>query len=81
MNAAAPRYREPNPVAYRPASSPLDTRAQALYDAEAGWREFAVEFTRVELEELAELCMLTPARPYGRAYDDEVFDALAMKED
>lgn len=55
----------------------LDARAQVMYEAEAGWKEFAEAFTRLELEMLAELCQITPEGG-GRSYDDEVFDALAM---
>lgn len=55
----------------------LDARARALYDAEAGWREFAAAFTFEELEQLATLCQIQPDGSGGRSYDDEVFDALS----
>lgn len=55
----------------------LDARAEALYDRAASYRTFAREFTREELSQLAELCKLTP-QGGGRAYDDEVFDAIAF---
>lgn len=57
----------------------IHERAQAMYDAHKTAAEFAQIFTRAELDELAKRCMLTPENDYtGEAYDDEVFDALAM---
>lgn len=57
----------------------LDITADAMYDREATWRDFAGEFTVEELRQLATLCQITPDGG-GRSYDDEVFDALANME-
>lgn len=56
----------------------LDARAEALYEQEVGWREFAQEFTTEELTRLADLCQIQRDGSGGRSYDDEVFDALAI---
>lgn len=58
----------------------LDARAKVLYDAEAGWRGFAEEFTTEELTRLAELCQIQRDGSGGRSYDDEVFDALSITQ-
>lgn len=58
----------------------LDKLAQAMYDSEAGWRDFAEQFTAPELTKLATLCQMDREGNGGRGYDDEVFDALAILE-
>lgn len=57
----------------------LDSIAANLYAAEEGWRTFAKVFTLEELEALAQLCQMNRDGSGGRSYDDEVFDALAMR--
>ncbi|MBO7615027.1 MAG: hypothetical protein J6T15_04965 [Bacilli bacterium] len=51
----------------------LDDIAQWLYDYR---REEWDKFTDIELIELAKLCQLTDENPFGRSYDDEVFDEM-----
>lgn len=55
----------------------LDARAEAMYDEQASYQEFADAFTVAELEQLATLCQISLTQS-GRSYDDEVFDALAI---
>lgn len=58
----------------------LDSKATALYDVRAGWREFQQAFTPEELVILRdEFCVLTVDGGCA-AYDDEVYDAIAMNE-
>lgn len=60
----------------------LDARAEALYDKEASWQEFATSFTREELDALWQLCLINPQEEqWGRSYDDEVYDARAWLDD
>lgn len=57
----------------------LDDVANGLDDRQATWEDFASEFSRKELHLLASLCVIDPTDPdSGRAYDDEVFDAIAL---
>lgn len=51
----------------------LDNRAEELYDEHN--MDFS-EFSNGELYELYKLCAWTDENPYGRAYDDEVFDEI-----
>ena len=52
----------------------LDKKALELYekDDDAGWGDFTDE----ELKELAKQCQITKENPFGRAYDDEVFEEM-----
>lgn len=67
---------------WEPRYSPeeLDNKALAIYDQELGFREataaFYKEFNVGELYELYKLCQITPENPFGRSYDDELFDAI-----
>lgn len=56
----------------------LDERAMALYDAR-DYRGFS-QFTDDELAKLASMCYTTQDNPWGRAYDDEVFDEIANRD-
>lgn len=56
----------------------LDERAMALYDAR-DYRGFS-QFTDDELAKLASMCYMTQDNPWGRAYDDEVFDEIANRD-
>ncbi len=51
----------------------LDDTAKWLYDND---REEWDKFTDNEIIELAKLCQITEDNPWGRAYDDEVFDEM-----
>ena len=51
----------------------LEERAQELYDEHD--MDFS-EFTNGELYELYKVCIMTPESPWGRSYDDEVFDEI-----
>lgn len=55
----------------------LDSIAQWLYDNRVDeWSEF----TDDELMELAKLCQITKDNPFGRDYDDEVFDEIERRK-
>lgn len=56
----------------------LDDRAMALYDA----RDYIgfSQFTDDELAKLVSMCYMTKENPWGRAYDDEVFDEIARRD-
>lgn len=55
----------------------LDSIAQWLYDNRVDeWSEF----TDDELMELAKLCQITKENPFGRDYDDEVFDEIERRK-
>lgn len=56
----------------------LDERAMALYDAR-DYRGFS-QFTDDELAKLVSMCYTTQDNPWGRAYDDEVFDEIANRD-
>lgn len=54
----------------------LDSIAQWLYDNRVDeWSEFSDD----ELLQLAKLCQITKDNPFGRNYDDEVFDELERR--
>jgi hypothetical protein len=55
----------------------LDDIAQWLYDNRVDeWSEFTDE----ELLKLANLCQITKENPFGRSYDDEVFDEIERRK-
>lgn len=62
----------------------LDKKADVIYDAVANGEldfgeaiaAFYNEFNVGELYELYKLCQITDENPFGRSYDDELFDAL-----
>ena len=55
----------------------LDDIAQWLYENQVDeWSEF----TDDELMELAKLCQITKDNPFGRSYDDEVFDEIERRD-
>ena len=56
----------------------LDARAMELYDAR-DYRGFS-QFTDDELAKLVSMCYTTPDNPWGRAYDDEVFDEITNRD-
>lgn len=72
---------------WEPRCSPeeLDAKALAIYNQELGFREatiaFYKEFNVGELYELYKLCQITPENPFGRSYDDELFDAIGSVVD
>ena len=54
----------------------LDSIAQWLYDNRVDeWSEFSDD----ELLQLAKLCQITKESPFGRDYDDEVFDEIERR--
>lgn len=54
----------------------LDEIATWLYENQVDeWSEF----TDDELMELAKLCQITKDNPFGRCYDDEVFDEIERR--
>jgi len=54
----------------------LDLQAQWLYKYNVNeWNKF----TNEELLELAKLTLITENNPYGRAYDDEVWDEMERR--
>ena len=62
-------------------SESLHERASKMYDAEGTARTFAEVFSQEELEILAvEYCLMKAPDYYAAPYDDEVFDALALKD-
>lgn len=55
----------------------LDSIAQWLYDNRVDeWSEFSDD----ELLQLAKLCQITKDNPFGRDYDDEVFDEIERRD-
>ena len=55
----------------------LDSIAQWLYDNRVDeWSEFSDD----ELLQLAKLCQITKENPFGRDYDDEVFDEIERRD-
>ena len=56
-----------------PSNRKLMNRANRLYAQEQGWEAFAHEFTHEELTCLRDMCA-----DQSVAFDDEVFDALAI---
>lgn len=50
----------------------LEDRANKLYDGRGDFGEFTAD----ELAELWAGCMLSKENPYGKAYDDEIYDAI-----
>lgn len=61
-------------------SESLHARASKMYEAEGTAHTFARVFSREELEILAvEYCLMKAPDYYAAPYDDEVFDALALK--
>ena len=62
-------------------SESLHERASRMYEAEETARTFAEVFSQEELEILAvEYCLMKAPDYYAAPYDDEVFDALALKD-
>lgn len=62
-------------------SESLHERASKMYEAEETARTFARVFSQEELEILAvEYCLMKAPDFYAAPYDDEVFDALALKD-
>lgn len=55
----------------------IEGEAEKLYAVRS--TDFSV-FNNGELYQLYKLCLLTPENPFGRSYDDEVFDEISNRE-
>ena len=55
----------------------IEGEAEKLYAVQS--TDFSV-FNNGELYQLYKLCLLTPDNPFGRSYDDEVFDEIDNRE-